>query len=201
MESYNLAVMTKRIYDSKRILFYLKTLRDILNIPNESTFQKTIKRLCENKIIEKMERDKYVLADSNVNDFSLAYMLYQPSYISFESALNLYGILSQFPYEVSSATVRKSKTKIYDGKIYVYSHIQKSLFWGYEKKDSYLIAVPEKALLDQIYLSSKGYKKINIEEYALNKIDRSRFNMFADKYPKTRQMQQVITTVGSYLPL
>ncbi|MCD6471067.1 hypothetical protein J7K86_00870, partial [bacterium] len=165
MERYNLAVLTKKIYDSGFFLFTLKTLRDILEIKKEGTLFNIIKKLIEAKILIKLERDKYLLKDAKVNDFTLANFIYQPSYVSFESALNFYGILSQFPYEISSATAKKTIEKNIQDKAFVYTHIKKDLFWGYEKREDYIIALPEKALLDQLYITAKGYKKINLDEY------------------------------------
>jgi len=155
MERYNLAFLTKEIYNSGFKLFSLKTLREVLAIEKESTLFKVVKNLLENEVLIKIERDKYLLKESKVSDFALANFIYQPSYISFESALNFYGILSQFPYEVTSATSKKTKEKNFQGKVFTFTHIKKELFWAYQKKQDFIIAFPEKALLDQLYLTVK----------------------------------------------
>lgn len=201
MERYNLALMTKKIYQSNLSLFTLKTLRDILDIENEATLFSAVKRLLEAGILKKLERNKYLLKDSPISDFALANFLYQPSYISFETALNFYGILSQFPYEISSATTRKTAKKEFEGKIFTYTKIKKELFWGYEKKENFLIAFPEKALLDQIYLAAKGQKGLNFSEYNLENISISKFRNYLTRYPKTRQFMSIIKKIKTYLNL
>lgn len=201
MERYNLGLMTKRIYQSNLPLFTLKTLRDILDIENEATLFSAVKRLLEAGILKKMERNKYLLKDFPISDFALANFLYQPSYISFETALNFYGILSQFPYEVSNATTRKTAKKEFEGKIFTYTKIKKELFWGYEKKENFLIAFPEKALLDQIYLAAKGQRGINFSEYNLENISLSKFRDYLTRYPKTRQFMSILKKIKIYLNL
>jgi len=199
MERYNLAGITKKVYDSGFSFFTLKTLRDILEISKESTLFSIVKKLIKAGVLLKIEKDKYLLKRREANDFALANFIYQPSYISFESALNFYGILSQFPYEISSATARKSVKKVFQDKIFVYSHIKKELFWGYEKKENFLIALPEKALLDQVYLMSKGCKSINLDEYDLSRMKVSRLKEYLSKYPKTRQFKSAVNLLKKYL--
>lgn len=199
MERYNLAGITKKVYDSGFSFFTLKTLRDILEINRESTLFSIVKKLIKAGVLLKIEKDKYLLKGREAGDFALADFIYQPSYVSFESALNFYGILSQFPYEISSATARKSVKKVFQDKIFVYTHIKKELFWGYEKKENFLIALPEKALLDQVYLMSKGYKSISLDEYDLSRIKVSRLKEYLSKYPKTRQFKSAVKLLKKYL--
>lgn len=194
-----MALMTKKIYDSGFQFFTLNTLRNVLEINKESTFFGIISRLVKNQVLEKVEKDKYLVAGTKLNDFSLANLVYQPSYVSFESALNFYGILSQFPYEISSGTPKKTAKKLIKEKTFTYVHLQKSLFWGYEKKDNFLIALAEKALLDQLYLAAKGQKKVSLEEYDLSQIDQSRFQNFLKNYPRTRQFGNMIKLIKRYL--
>src|SRR3989338_106701 len=173
MQSYHMGVITKKIYDSPIKLFSLKSLNDLLEITKKSSFYKVIKRLIDNEVLVKIERNKYCLKNYSCNDFIFANFIYEPSYISFESALSYYGILSQFPHEITSASTKQTKSKTYSGKQFNYYKIQNKLFWGYTKKENYLIADKEKALSDQIYLSSKGIKSLHIEELDLSLIDKN----------------------------
>ena len=47
---------------------------------------------------------------SSTNDFLLANFLYQPSYISLESALSFFGIVTGFAYQITSLTTKKTNT-------------------------------------------------------------------------------------------
>lgn len=184
METSNLATPIQKIYQSKLNLFTTKTLRDILgiNIPN-ITFFTTVARLTRQNVLNKLERDKYILADAYVNSFQIANFLYTPSYISVFTALNFYGVVSQFPYEMTSITTKKPVTKIIDDVAYRYVRMKKNLFWGYELKEGFLIAQPEKALLDALYLMSKGLAVVHIDELDLSNLDKKRFNVYKKEFP------------------
>jgi len=45
----------------------------------------------------------------------------------------------------------------------------------FTKKNNILIALPEKALFDQLYFASKGIKLIDFDEYDLSHINRKTF--------------------------
>jgi predicted transcriptional regulator of viral defense system len=77
-----------------------------------------------------------------------------PSYVSLQSALSFHGMISQVPavtYAVSLARARRYATTI--GTVSVH-HVRPSLFFGYEEtgRQGALIASPEKALVDFLYL-------------------------------------------------
>lgn len=113
----------------------------------------------------------------------IANEIYYPSYLSFEKALSDYGILSQIPFTLTFATVRPSKKLIIANTEVEYSHIKKSLFFGYEVKNEKYVALPEKALLDELYLVSRGLRTLDIEELDLREINRERLEEFARHFP------------------
>ncbi len=179
METHNLAVATKLLYEAPIALFTTKALRDLW--PDElpdSTFFSLLQRLEGSGVLVRLERDKYMLAGKHVHDFVLANFLYEPSYISLETALNFYGILPQFPYEISSITLKKTATKIVRGKTFRYVHIKQSLYWGYEARDGYLIAQPEKAYLDLRYLGRKGIRSWHMDEYDTSSLDENTLSAY-----------------------
>lgn len=201
MKSYDMGLMTKKIYDSSLQLFPLKTLQDLLEIDKTSSFFKVISRLVESGVLTKIERNKYIIKNYSGSEFSLANFIYEPSYVSFESALSYYGILSQFPHEITSATLKQTRSKEFNGRQYCYYRIKKELFWGYIKQDRYLIADKEKALADQMYFSSKGIKSLHLEEYNFSTIDKTKLKSFLLKYPKTNQFKSSIGSLSLYLKM
>lgn len=190
-----MSLMAKRVYDSSVQLFSLKTLQDVLDVNNTRAFFRIADRLAKGGVLIKIERNKYILKNYSGSEFSLANFIYQPSYVSFESALSHLGILPQFPYEVTSATIKQTCSKKFNEREYGYYHVKKELFWGYNKINNYLIAEPEKALLDQVYSASKGIKKTKIDEYDFSKINRSKLKLYIDKFPKTRQFARAVANV------
>jgi predicted transcriptional regulator of viral defense system len=78
-----------------------------------------------------------------------------PSYVSLQSALHHYGMISQIPsvlYAVSVARTRTYATAL--GMVSVH-HVDPSFFFGHQRagNGSGGIATPEKALIDFLYLS------------------------------------------------
>ncbi len=147
------------------------SLSKVLNIENQNTIYKIIERFEKYKLIQRLVKGKYILADSNISDFEKANFILSPSYISFESALTYYGILPQFTYSITSATTQKSRRFEIDGKEYEYTKIQNILYSDFVKKENFLIATPEKAFIDLIYLASKGLRKIEFSDLDLSLIN------------------------------
>lgn len=184
METYRKAKITKILYDCGKTYFTTKMLSDILAKDSpESSFFSILAGLQKDTVLEKIERNTYVLTGGRVHTFALANFLYEPSYVSLETALNYYGILPQFPYETASITPRKSITKIIKEKAYRYVHLKKSLYWGYDLVENFLIAQPEKALLDLLYLSSKGLATAHMDEFDTERVNRKRFKEYARRFP------------------
>lgn len=201
METLNIAYATKLLYQSNLSLLTLKSLRDLLHIQSDDTFYLYIRKLTQLEILEKLKRGIYIIKDHPPHEYNIANILYTPSYVSFETALNFYGILSQFPYEITSATVGKSIRKTIHDTTYSYAHIQSLLFFGYQKKEGHLIAEPEKALLDQLYFAARGLHQFPLDEYDLSYIDPSRFASYLSRVPKTKQFIHMTKRVSSMLHL
>ena len=84
--------------------------------------------------------------------------IYQPSYISLDSALSHYKMIPEKVTPVTSVTTRKTKSFHNEEGMFTYRHLKTGLYFGFEfKKDEhgfpYFIASPEKALLDYLYLN------------------------------------------------
>jgi len=125
--------------------------------------------MLQKNLITVVKPGVYYLNDSPPTTYQIAQILVPQSYISLETALNHYGILSQFPIMITSVT--PTKTKQFDRDIaYSYSHISPQLFHSYSNIDGALMATPEKALIDYLYLASKGLRNLNIEEFDLSMI-------------------------------
>lgn len=171
MKTYDMSDMAKKLSNSTVDLVDKKSLATILGVKNERSLYQVVFKLITSGWLNKIERNKYKIANRNIHDFEIANFIYQPSYISFESALNYWGVLSQFPFEITSATLKQSEVKNIDQKVFGYNRVNKKYFGGFVKVNNYLIASAEKALVDQIYLWSKGLKQLNWSEYDLSRID------------------------------
>lgn len=83
-------------------------------------------------------------------------------YVSFISALHLHGIIEQIPQAVTLASMAHTKTiRTKLGTFYLH-RIAPSFFKGfdwYKGKGNFLIAEPEKAFVDCLYLSARKKKQ------------------------------------------
>jgi predicted transcriptional regulator of viral defense system len=119
------------------------------------------------------------------------------AYISLESALAEWGISTQSPSSLTCVTTgfpRKFQTASVR---IVYRHIGENLFWGFEEKrtrhGTYKIAVPEKALLDWVYLQRQEGLPTALDELNFNAIGGKKLRKYAAKYPNS--VQQTLTDV------
>lgn len=83
--------------------------------------------------------------------------IYRPSYISLHSALSFYGIIPESVVQITS--VSSLKTAAFKNAFgdFSYRNVKEELMFGYEPKTTadgrtFLLATPEKALLDLLYL-------------------------------------------------
>ncbi len=92
-------------------------------------------------------------------DFALyfANRIYRPSYISLHTALSFYGIIPEAVVQITSVSPLKTYSFSNVFARYSYKTIKNELMFGYESKPLVdervlLLATPEKAILDLLYL-------------------------------------------------
>ncbi len=188
-----------KIIKSNRYLFSSKDIQEVLGIKSKRTLEDVIRKFVDERILTRLERGKYLLTDANISDFEIAQFLYSPSYISFETALNYHGILSQFPVEITSATTKFTTHKEAINKFYSYSKIKINLFTGYYKEKNALIAYPEKALFDQLYMIAKGVKTEEyLDEMDYINIDKNSLNEYMVLLPENLK-SKISGYIGEYL--
>lgn len=153
-------------------------------------------RALQNGLVERIARGVYAnafLKDRPAIE-EVACFLRTPSYISCEWALNRHGILLQSPVVCTvltlSTAVGSARDLRYGGATIEFSHLAPRLFTGFETRDGFNLALPEKALLDTIYLR----KAIPFgDELELSLLDRKRLDRMVKDYPApSRKMVQSI---------
>ena len=93
----------------------------------------------------------------------MANQLLWPSYVSLESALGYYGFIPESVADVTSVSTKKTSRFINSIGRFVYQRIKPDAFRGYRSyKDEAglecLIAEPEKAVVDFLYLNLRKFK-------------------------------------------
>lgn len=151
------------------------TLNDVRTI-DPGFREPTLNDWLSNGWIKRIRRFWY--ADSSFDtsgdaNFFIANKVYAPSYVSLESALSFYGFIPESVLQITSITTRK--TSLFDTQfgVFRYRSVKSSLFWGYEavrnNERPFLIASPEKGVLDYLYLHSEITGIQDFEELRFNK--------------------------------
>ena len=137
----------------------------VLGIPLK-TGSVFISRNLKSGLFLKLRNNYYMLKDSHFPLYSIANKLYQPSYISLESALSHYGIIPEVVYAVTSVTTKPTREFKTPKSVFSYQRIKKSVFAGYSpvpiEGHIVLLAEPEKALADYLYFVD--LKKISLND-------------------------------------
>ncbi len=184
--------MTKEFLEKLRKLeksyFTLADLEKIWSGKRES-LKVILSRLTKRGELKRIQKNVYFLPGAEIEIEKIANEIYFPSYLSFESALSKWGILSQIPYSLTFATTLKTKRVEIENITIEYRKIKEELFFGYTLLKGVWVAKPEKALCDTFYLVSLGKLKFNFENLDLRKIQKNNFFKLIKKYPlKTQKL-------------
>ncbi len=172
----------KKIRDSGLKLLSAKDLSLVLGLDLPSA-RVAATRLFQKGVLRRLRKDLYMLSELPLDSFDIANRLLGPSYISFESALNFWGITTQIPFPITSASMRSKRYTIEQVE-FVYCQLPEKLFnFGYQQEKNFYIATPEKALLDTLYYSVLGRKSAPWDEWKLNKINRTLLKKYSAFYP------------------
>jgi hypothetical protein len=118
--------------------------------------------------LKKYKRGVYLLSPSSreksgISKFCLSNFLYNPSFISFESALSYYGLIPEAVYETTAAC-SQHKNKIFktSDSLFTFSHSPVIPFFldvVKKEKEAFVIANPLRALFDVMYSTGKQYHR------------------------------------------
>src|SRR3990167_8698239 len=107
--------------DIKRLFKVSKVAADFL-----------LHRYSKKNYITRIKRGLYILPDIFLPELFIANKLYEPSYISLETALSYWGVIPETVYEVKSITPQATKRFETMGKVFSYTKIKREAFSGYK---------------------------------------------------------------------
>ncbi|MBI2449180.1 hypothetical protein HYV49_02700 [Candidatus Pacearchaeota archaeon] len=159
------------------VVFRIKDLCLLLNIDRINAYN-LIKALKRKNAIKKAGKSFFAFSDTN--EFVIGVTLNHPSYISFWSALNYYGLNDQTPRKIFLATTKYSK----EINNFIYVTLARKRFFGYTKIGEIVIADKEKAIIDSLLFPkySGGIREIMTSiKTGLNILDISKLINYAIK--------------------
>ena len=181
-----------KLLKEKNILFFtVADFQRLTNIKTPDTAYKRLNHLEKRGVIKKVKRGLYQFLLLEGDDFLLANTLYSPSYVSLESALSFWGIITGFAYQITSVTPKLTRTFLVEEKEFCYFHLKPEFFWGWQKQASFLVAEREKAIIDYLYFGSKGLRSLDVSEFDLSEVDLKKLYSYALKLGKPRVIRLV----------
>jgi len=128
--------------------------------------------------------------------FMVSNKLYEPSYVSLESALAYYQVIPESVLGVTSVSSRKTKKYKSDWGVFSYRSVKPEYMFGYRvvetsQKKKYKIAGLEKAVLDYLYLNSGIQSISDFEGLRWNKAqlhtleNSSVFHLYLERFDKS----------------
>ncbi len=127
--------------------------------------------------------------------------IYQPSYVSLESALAYYGFIPEGVFTVTGVSTLKTKDFSSYTDSFSYRKLKEDYFFGYALlpagKTYFKMALPEKALLDYLYFHRSVNTEEEFEHLRFNKnvivksITRRKINSFGRQFNNSRLNRQI----------
>ncbi len=132
--------------------------------------------------------------------FVIANHLQTGSYVSLQSALSYYGMIPDIAQTVTSVGSGRPEQLTNPLGSFIFRHIKPAAFFGYTltpltAKQNAIIAEPEKALLDVLYLHPGSDSNAFLNELRLqnlDKVDTSKLTNMADRF-QSPKMQRVVS--------
>ena len=107
--------------------------------------------------VQPLKRGVYCLAHATVTPYQISNKLVQPSYLSLETALAQYQLIPDVIRSLTAITSKKTQSYQNSMGLFVYRHLPHHQFFGITEEKGILLASPEKALLDYLYLNSRQF--------------------------------------------
>jgi len=153
---------------SPRTVFNVQTLRMLTECEDSQKLTKSLHYYVKEGKIRNPRRGIYTKTTYDVKE--MACSLFRPAYVSLEYVLQRAGIVFQYDDTVTCVSYLNRIVEI-DDKTYQFRIINPELWIGMEgieQQDNILIATPERAFLDMVYLSAGNCFFDNL--HPLNKI-------------------------------
>ena len=151
----------------------------------------------------RVRKGLYVLGErhrrSPVSRETLANLIYGPSYVSLDSALSLHGLIPERVADVTSMTTGQPRRFATPFGVFTYRPLPARRYapgvqWGGEGDARYLVAAPEKALVDKVWTDKRFspagqrdfeaylFEDLRIDEARLGDFDMSRLARIAEAF-------------------
>jgi len=141
----------------------------VLGSENVQTVRNQLTRWARRGLLIPLRKGMYVFnahdRSREISELYIANQLYEPSYVSLETALSFYGIIPERVVRITSLSTRKTKTFVNPLGTFVYRHVQPEAFRGFVQIElggvNVFMAEREKAIVDFVYFNLAQFSKGN----------------------------------------
>jgi len=135
LKSNRVSVFT--IYDASKIL--------------KKSLKYTSERLSSMKDVLRVERGIYCLTSASI--YEIATAITSPSYVSLISAYSFHNLTTQMPTEIQVISSYQHPSIYFGGYRIRFIRMARERIFGFSRKGGGMIADPEKAIIDSVYLN------------------------------------------------
>lgn len=185
--------------------------REVLYLFDEpkNQIQKSLSVWTKQEKLLQLRRGCYLLPEhvrtKDPSDYYLSNYLYQPSYVSLQTALSYYGMVPEALGRIQAITSRHGSSWNTPAGTFTYRKLKKERFWGYtvdsldapefsETQSQFYMARPEKAFLDLFYLQKGEWSAERIREMRfqnLEQLDRDQLKTDARRFDSPKVQRAV----------
>src|SRR3989338_11387046 len=108
VKKLNRIQVQEKLKDSGLLVFTPREFYDVFGI-SPKTGSVFLSRNLKSGLFVKLRNNYYMLKDSHLPLYAIANKLYQPSYISLESALSHYGVIPEAVYTITYVTTKPTR--------------------------------------------------------------------------------------------
>ncbi len=197
----NPVIAQEKLDERGLVIFTPEEFRSIFSVSAGAT-RKFIHSYTVRGLFIKLRNGLYVLKNRQPSPYVIANKLYKPSYISLETALSYHQLIPEVVYSITSVTTKATREFEALSQSFAYTRLKKSAFQGYQLVtqggDRFLMAEPEKAVVDYLYLVSLGRKTLNDRLY-WNRLDSHKLHEWARLF-NNRRLTKIINDLHAHYP-
>jgi len=186
-----------RLKQDKLYVFSVNDIERYFSNSSHKTIQNQLQMWTEKGLLLRLKRGVYKIqlpeGGPVLPDMYIANRIYEPSYVSLETALSFYGIIPEVAIEVTSVTTRQ--TKLFRNHLgrFRYRSCKKQAYCGYKimvyEGFKIFIAEKEKAIVDFIYFKLRDgetfdLKKERFDEEILKGLSWNKISKYAKNFSK-----------------
>ena len=176
------------LLNQKRFFFGYEDIARTLKISNPAA-KVTAGRYVRMGLLIRLKRNMYILKEKwnsleQEQKFIIANYLQTPSYISLMTALDYFEITTQIQQDfLESVALKRTKRIEIESTIFNFTRIDRELYGGFVKRNDFFIALPEKAFLDALYLTSLGRYTMDWSAIDFDKFNQATLRKLVKNFP------------------